>query len=105
MCIAASAPILPADAKEQRVQESRSALGSPVDEHSCWLGLLSSTILAGPPCGEMLKSIILVPHSLVHKGSDVFLVVCQGRFAARAWPATKIPQSHADLGGSWAFVP
>ena len=54
--------------------------------------------------GEMFKSIILVPHSLVRNGSDVFLVVCQGRFAARAWLATKIPRSRADLGGRWAFV-
>ena len=56
--------------------------------------------------GEMFKSIILVPHSLERNSSNVFLVVGQGRFAARAWPATKIPQCDTDLGpGRWAFAP
>ena len=55
--------------------------------------------------GEMWKSVILVPHSLVRNTSNVFLVVGQGRFATRAWLATKIPQSHSDLGRRWAFVP
>ena len=55
--------------------------------------------------GEMWKSVILVPHSLVRNDSNVFLVVGQGRFATRAWLATKIPQSHSDLGRRWAFVP
>ena len=54
----------------------------------------------------MFKSIILVPHSLVRNSSNVFLVVGQGRFEARAWPATKIPQCDTDLGpGRWAFAP
>ena len=56
--------------------------------------------------GEICKSIILVSHSLVRNSSDVFLVVGQGRFAARAWPAIKIPKWRTDLGRQhWAFVP
>ena len=55
--------------------------------------------------GKMFQSIILVPHSLVRNDSNVFLVVGQGRFAARVWPATKLPEGRTDLGRRWAFVP
>ena len=55
--------------------------------------------------GKMFQSTILVPHTLVRNDSQVFLVVGQGRFAARAWPAKKMPQRHTDHGRRWAFVP
>ena len=37
---------------------------------------------------NMWHSLALLPHTLVRSAHDVFLVMAQGRYAARAWQAT-----------------
>ena len=39
---------------------------------------------------NMWHSLALLPHTLVHGAHDVFLVMAQGKYAARAWQATQL---------------
>ena len=51
---------------------------------------------------DVWQSICLIPHSLVRSESQAFLVLLQGTYAARAWPARIVP---CKLGApqQWAF--
>ena len=39
---------------------------------------------------NMWHSVALLPHTLVRGAHDVFLVMAQGKYAARAWQATPV---------------
>ena len=47
-------------------------------------------------------ALALRPHTLVRNSTGVFLIISQGRFAARAWPAMALGDSGTGLQ-TWAF--
>ena len=53
--------------------------------------------------GNMWHCLTLIPHSVVRSAHDVFLVMAQGKFAARAWRGSPLASGAKSGGRRWGF--
>ena len=65
-------------------------------------GRALATVGSWPSITTAWHALALRPHTLVRNSTGVFLIIAQGRFAARAWLATALGDSEAG-SRTWAF--
>ena len=65
-------------------------------------GRALATVGSWPSITTAWHALALRPHTLVRNSTGVFLIIAQGRFAARAWLATALGDSEAGPR-TWAF--